>query len=174
MRWVISGDCGAGYLNPGMLLAPRLDAQVPDGLNAWVEHNLGYYRRYDLSITGFIIDGFAPKIGSREMDAYQKFSPDGIVRHVLPGRGLHNSTLPYLSMVEVALDPNPERAGSQVAGLVGKNLPDFLPLRTILCSPTWHKQTMEFARLGSNGDKLRFVDPYTFFLLLKTDLQTRK
>jgi hypothetical protein len=36
------------------------------------------------------------------------------------------------------------------------------------------KQTMEFARWGRNGDKLRFVDPYTFFLLLKTDLQTRK
>jgi len=64
-RLVHLGDCGAGYLNPGMLAAPRLDPALADGWAAWIAHNQDYYRRYDLSITGFIIDGASPAMGRR-------------------------------------------------------------------------------------------------------------
>lgn len=77
--WFISGDSGAGYLNPGMLTAPRLDPEVPDGWSAWTRHNRRYFQRYDLGITGFIIEGFAPFMGQKGLKAYQEFSPEGFM-----------------------------------------------------------------------------------------------
>lgn len=169
--WFIAGDSGAGYLNPGMLLKPRLDPDLPDGLDAWTKHCAGYYRRYDLSITGFIIDGRSRPMDSRGLDAYQTFSPDGIIGQHFP-QGLHQNTLPLLSM-KMDLDGSPKEAGAVLARLTGANLPKFSPIRTILKSPTWHQQTMDRALSLPGGDKVKFVDPYTFFLLLKTHEQNR-
>jgi hypothetical protein len=163
--WFISGDCGAGYLNPGMLTAPRLDPQVADGWAAWTAHNIDYFRRYDLSITGFIIDGHAPGMGQRGLDAYLQFSPDGIAGQKIPPPGLYRDTMPTIRM-KLDLHGNPDKAGRHIARLVRPDLPQFMFIRTILRSPTWHKQTMTHARQVAQG-KLRFVDPYTFFLLLK-------
>jgi hypothetical protein len=164
--WFISGDCGAGYLNPGMLTAPRLDPEVPDGWHTWIAHNRAYFHRYDLSITGFIIDGHAPGMGRRGADAYLEFSPDGIAGQKIPWEGLHQDTMPMIRM-KLDLNGNPPQAGKQIASLVADDLPQFMFIRTILRSPTWHRQTMQYARQAA-GDKIRFVDPYTFFLLIKT------
>jgi hypothetical protein len=165
--WFVAGDCGAGYLNPGMLGAPRLDSDVPDGWEAWIAHNREYFRRYDLSITGFIIDGHAPGMGTRGLDAYLQFSPDGIVGQKIPQQGLHRDTMPMIRM-RLDLYGSPPEAGRQLAGLVGEELPQFMVIRTILQSPTWHKETMAHARQAPKGEELRFLDPYTFFLLLKS------
>ena len=164
--WFIAGDCGAGYLNPGMLTAPRPDPEVPDGWAAWIDHNRRYYRRYDLSITGFIIDGHAPGMGQRGLDAYMQFSPDGIAGQKIAPQGLHRGTMPLIRM-KTDLYGSPAEAGKRIASLVDLDLPQFMFIRTILRSPTWHKQAMEQARQAAPG-KIRFVDPYTFFLLLKT------
>ncbi|MCX7426703.1 MAG: GxGYxYP family putative glycoside hydrolase [Planctomycetia bacterium] len=165
--WFVAGDCGAGYLNPGMLGAPRLDPDVPDGWEAWIAHSREYFRRYDLSITGFIIDGHAPGMGTRGLDAYLQFSPDGIVGQKIPQQGLHRDTMPMIRM-RLDLYGSPPEAGRQLAGLVGEELPQFMVIRTILQSPTWHKETMAHAQRAPKGDRLRFLDPYTFFLLLKS------
>lgn len=164
--WFIAGDSGAGYLNPGMLLKANRAPGLGEGLAAWVTHCLKYYRRYDLSITGFIIDGHSPGMGEAGMDAYLEFSPDGIVAQKIPPRGLHRGTMPFIRM-GMDLDGDPPAAGAAVAGLVAKDLPRFAVIRTILKSPTWHRQTMERAAAAPGGDRIRFVDPYTFFLLLK-------
>ncbi len=55
-----------------------------------------------------------------------------------------------------------------IALLVESELSQFMVIRTILKSPTWHKQTIEKAKQSNGGDRLRFVDPYSFFLLLKS------
>lgn len=163
--WFMFGDSGAGYLNPGMLVAPREDSGLPDGLDAWVAHNKVYADRYDLSITGFIIDGHSPGMGEKGMDAYMRFSPDGIVGQKIPPQGVYKDTMPYIRM-KLDLYGTPEEAGSSIASLVGLNVPKFMFIRTILQSPSWHKAVMEKAK--SLAPNLEFVDPYTFFLLLKT------
>jgi hypothetical protein len=81
--------------------------------------------------------------------------------------------MPFIRM-GMDLDGDPPAAGAAVAGLVAKDLPRFAVIRTILKSPTWHKQTMERAAAAPGGDRIRFVDPYTFFLLLKTHEQQAK
>jgi len=170
--WFIAGDCGAGYLNPGMLAAPRGDANLPAGWAAWVEHNVPYFRRYDLSITGFIIDGHAPPMGEAGMNAYLRFSPDGVIGQKMPRQGLHADALPFVRM-RTDLSGSPAAAARKVAGMVGLDRPQFLPIRTILQSPTWHRQVMRLAKAAPGGQTLRFVDPYTFFALLKLSERDR-
>lgn len=177
--WFISGDCGAGYLNPGMLTAPRFDPEVPDGWAAWTRHNQDYFRRYDLTITGFIIEGFAPFMGSRGFDAYNTFSPDGLMIETESQSfglvGLHRGTLPYIRH-RLDLDGTPDQAGATLVSVVQSERtrfnggPQFLMPRTILKSPTWHAQTMAAAQALPGGEHIQFVDVYTFFLLLKTQL----
>ncbi len=155
--WFIFGDGGAGYLNPGMLA-------VSNGWEAWVRHNKPYAERYDLSITGFIIDGHSPGMGEAGLEAYLRISPDGLAGQKIPPRGVYRGTMPYLRMA-LDLDGAPEDAGARVAGMAGVNAPKFFFIRTILKSPSWHKAVMEKAR--SLNPNIEFVDPYTFFLLLK-------
>jgi len=168
--WFMFGDSGAGYLNPGMLVAPRADSGLPDGLEAWVAHKLPYAKRYDLSITGFIIDGHSPGMGAKGMDAYMTFSPDGIVGQKIPPQGVHRGSMPYTRM-KLDLEGSPQEAGARVAGMADVNLPKFLFIRTILKSPSWHRDTM--AAATAKSPNVEFVDPYSFFLLLKT-YETRK
>lgn len=170
--WFIAGDSGAGYLNPGMLLKENRAADLPEGLEAWVEHNRAYYRRYDLSITGFIIDGHSPEMGVKGFDAYMRFSPDGIVGQKMAAQGVHRETMPFIRM-KLDLDGKPEEAAGKIAAMAGINLPKFAVLRTILKSPTWHKQVMDRVKGSEAGGQIRFVDPYTFFSLLKMQEQRK-
>ena len=179
--WFISGDSGAGYLNPGMLTAPRPDPAVPDGWGAWTRHNQDYFRRYDLSITGFIIEGFAPYLGERGLDAYATFSSDGLMIGTEEKSfglvGLHAGKLPFIRH-RLDLDGSPAVAGANLAAKVAAEKKDFaggtqfLMTRTILKSPTWHAETMAAAQAAPGGQRIQFVDAYTFFLLLKIQLET--
>lgn len=162
--WFMFGDSGAGYLNPGMLAAPRAISGLPDGFEAWVAHNMPYAERYDLSITGFIIDGHSPGMGERGMAAYMRFSPDGIVGQKIPAQGVFEGVMPFVRM-RLDLHGNPPDAGRRLADLARLNLPKFLFVRTILKSPSWHSETMAAARAANPN--LEVVDPYTFFLLVK-------
>lgn len=67
-----AADNGAGYLMPGMLQSQRPISGLPDALDAWAAHNLPYYKRWDITITGFIIDGLAPGLNQKGLDAYSK------------------------------------------------------------------------------------------------------
>ncbi len=171
--WFMFGDSGAGYLNPGMLLEEhRRDVSgLPSGIEAWVAHNRPYAERYDLSINGFIIDGHSPGMGDEGMDAYLRFAPDGLVGQKIPAQGLFRDTLPYVRM-KLDLAGAPAEAGATLASLAGVNAPKFLFIRTILKSPSWHRDTMNVATAINSS--LRFVDPYSFFLLLKAHEQSRE
>lgn len=181
--WFISGDCGSGYLNPGMLSAPRIDPSVGDGWEAWIKLNKEYFKRYDLSITGFIIEGFGPAMGKRGWDGYKKFSPDGLMILSFDPSfdlvGLHDSTMPY-TLHRMDLDGAPAQAA---AGLIkkiekekdqfAKGGPQFLMPRTVLKSPTWHAETIAATKATPGGERITFLDAYSFYLLLKTDQAQR-
>ncbi len=170
--WFMFGDSGAGYLNPGMLLEEprRAVSGLPSGLDAWVAHNLSYAKRYGLSITGFVIDGHSPGMGDEGMAAYLKFSADGMAGQKIPPQGVFRGILPYVRM-KLDLDGAPRDAGSTIASLAGVNMPKFLFIRTILKSPSWHRDTMNAAT--AENPNVAFVDPYTFFLLVKAFERTK-
>ena len=54
----IAGDSGAGYLN-ARALTVRPDSRLPSGLEAWRAHCQRWYARWDMTITGFVLDGAA-------------------------------------------------------------------------------------------------------------------
>ena len=112
--WFISGDCGAGYLNPGMLNEANRKYGAGDGWAAWTEHNKAYFEQYDLSITGFVIDGHSPGMGERGLDAYLQFSPDGVVGQKIPHCVLHKGAMPTIRM-RLDLYGSPDAAGDQLA-----------------------------------------------------------
>ena len=169
----ITGDSGAGYLNPGNLDGDRPFSHLPPGLNTWEAHCRRYYQTWDLSLTGFIIDGDARPMSLDALAAYARFSPDGFIAQKLPAySGLVPGTqTPYLRMGSDM--PNPDqtdealrRIQATFSGDEGAG-PHFHIFRTILWSPSAHKKL--FTRLGALPN-VRIVDPYTLMGLLRRHL----
>ncbi len=166
-----AGDSGAGYLNPGGLQEPRAHSGLPSGLEAWVKHCTPYYRRWDLGITGFVIDGFSPGLNEQGLDAYARFSPEGIVAQKIGEIGVHGE-MPYIRMA-ADLGGTPEQAAESVAERFGDLSPEFFVFRTILHPPGWHKELWDSLRQRYPEQNVQVVDPYTFFALVKRFVQRR-
>ena len=75
----VSGDSGAGYVNPGLLEAPRKFSGLPDGMDRWAEHCRRYFKKWDLDTVGYIIDADAPPMSDAGWEAYRTFAPGGVV-----------------------------------------------------------------------------------------------
>ncbi len=163
-----TGDSGAGYLNPGYLDPPRKWSDLPSGLGDWVTHCERFYDRWDLRVTGFIIDGNAPPMDKATLEAYAHFSPGGFVAQKLPAyQGLINGT-PYLAMAS-DLDFSSKKAAQFIAQNAPAQAPAFRVYRTILWSPSGLK-TM-YDDLEKLRPDIRVVDLNTLMLLLKIHLQ---
>lgn len=162
--WFVAGDSGAGYLNPGYLTPPRAHSGLPSGLAAWEKHCQQFYRQWDLSLTGFVIDGYAPGLSPEGLDAYARFSPDGIVAQKIPRQGVHRG-MPYLRMRTDLPEP-PLDAARVVAGFGQGTPPRFVVCRSILRTPTWYARvSQEVHRLA--GDAVRIVDLHTLLWLVR-------
>lgn len=172
MDYFIAGNSGAGYLNPGYLSRPRPHSGLPDGWEAWEKHCQREYQRWDLRVTGFIIDGNARGLDERGLDAYARFSPGGIAAQKIPEQGLHR-TMPYLRMRDdlpgvggVQLPRALEVVGSRLGG----PLPQFLLFRTILWTPSHHLELKRAIEERFPGT--RVVDAGTLFALVRQHLET--
>lgn len=165
-----AADNGAGYLLPGMLQAPRAISGLPDGVAQWRAHNEPYYARWGLRHTGFIIDGEAPAMNNKCLDAYADFSPGGIVPQKVPYPASLHGDMPMLKQGWDLVGPSPQEAAAVMLEQIKKRegFP-FHWFRTILKSPTWHAQMMEAVQKESPSVTL--LDMPTFFELLKLYLQ---
>jgi hypothetical protein len=162
-----AADNGAGYLMPGMLQAPRPLSGLPDGLDAWVAHNKPYYKQWGLTITGFIIDGQAPPLNQKGLDAYAAFSPNGIVPQKVPLTSLHGDMPVMRSDADVNEDP--VKAARIIYDRIQKRKIPFHWFRNILKSPSWYVQVVaELKKLDPNIELLTAPD---FFELYRTYLK---
>jgi hypothetical protein len=195
--WFISGDSGAGYLNPTLLFpnestGRRGESNVTkSGAPAWTDWNTKWYSKFDLSFTGFIINGDAGLLTRESLQIYTAFSPDGVVistdhdphqeqtgdmyEKENGGAWVNAGGTPVLHHV---LDlPKNVTQGSQAIvntirsderkkDMAGK--PRFYVFRTILMSASLMVDIGTEA-MKKMGKSLRFVDPYTLGLLVKCD-----
>jgi hypothetical protein len=162
--WFVAGDSGAGYLNPGYLTTPRPHSGLPSGLAAWERHCQQFYRQWDITLTGFVIDGYARGLDSEGLDAYARFSPDGIVAQQVPAKGVHRG-MPFLKM-RADVDGSPKQAARTIQSLAGGLTPRFVVVRSILKTPSWYAEVeRELRQLA--GDNLRVVDLYTLLALVR-------
>jgi len=166
--YFVSADNGAGYLMPGMLQEPRPVSGLKSGLDAWADHCRKYFNRWDLTITGFVIDGTAPGLSKEGLDCYASFSPDGIVPQKIPLTLLHGE-MPVLRSDEDVIAENPKEAALHVIDRVGKRPIPFHWFRNILKTPTWYKDVVSEIRVLNPSVEL--LDAPTFFALYKKYLQ---
>lgn len=160
----IAGNSGAGYLNPGLLLEPRKHSDLPNALARWERHCRRGYDQWDLSITGFVIDGFAPAMPPEVLDAYARFSPDGLVAQKVPVQGLHQG-MPYLRM-SGDLPREVDAAARMVSGrFVGRG-PRFSVYRSILRSPSWYRALQDQLE-AKHGEDAMLVDYPTLMWLVR-------
>ncbi len=169
--FVITGDSGAGYLN-ARALTVRPDSHLPSGLDAWAEHNLKYLGRWDMSITGFVLDGAGGASGPDEWRAYARFSPDGLGTHFEPRAALLEGVP---SSPERDLPNDIAQAAAQIAhdAAGSDHEPIFQWRRSILKSPGWYADLSQELRDKHAEARVEVVDPYTFFGLLKLHLSEK-
>jgi hypothetical protein len=165
--YFVAADNGAGYLMPGMLQAPREISGLKSGLDAWAKHCTSYYNRWDLTITGFVIDGTAPGLTKEGLDCYASFSPDGIVPQKVPLTLLHGN-MPVLRSDE-DIQQNPKEAAQRVVQRVSERPIPFHWFRNILKTPDWYVAVAE--ELGRLNPNIELLDAPTFFELYRIWLQ---
>ncbi|TWU32873.1 GxGYxYP domain-containing protein [Novipirellula artificiosorum] len=169
----VAGDSGAGYLNP-RALSQRPDSMLPSGLAFWRDHNRTFFKRWGMTITGFVLDGAAGGSTELEFQAYRDFSPDGCGCHhgwpapptiisgvpVCPHRDLPSSAADAAALI--AAEANKVNKG-----------PRFLWGRSILKPPSWYAEVSKRVEDDYPEADVEVVDPYTFFGLAKRDAESR-
>lgn len=161
----IAGDSGAGYLNPRALTV-RPESGLAPGLNLWVKHCARHYRKWDMSITGFLLDGSGGASTDTEFSAYRTFSSHGLGTHFEPGPGLR-AGIPTCRERDL-----PDSAGAAAEAIARasreeRNGPGFMWARSILRSPSWYAEVSAILDQKHPDCRIRVVDPYTFFGLVR-------
>ncbi len=177
LDFFISGDSGAGYVNPSLLLAEnRRYSRNPDGLETWEAWNRPYFRRFDLSITGFLLNGANP-IPDRVFEAYARISPDGAMtgNTIESGRPRLFGGMPaVVNSQDVACldgrqgsDASFEERVKTAADIILAHLRatdgQVFMFRTVLCSPTFLQAVMQ--AVCAQEPAACFTDPYTFYAM---------
>jgi hypothetical protein len=166
-----AADNGAGYLMPGMLQEPRPISGLKDGTAAWAKHNLPFYKRWGLTITGFVIDGEAPGLNKKGLDAYASFSPNGIVPQKVPLMQLHGQ-MPVLRAGPDVNQNDPSEAAKIIVSRIKQRQVPFHWFRNILKSPQWYADVVaEIAKLDPD---IVLLDAPTFFELYRIYLNQNK
>lgn len=160
----VAGDSGAGYLNPSLLLPPRPLSGLPSGLPAWEQYCTRLYRQWDLSLTGFLLEGFGPPLPPAGMDAYARFSPDGVIGQKMAAKGVHNG-MPFLQM-NADLKGTPEESAAIILEHINKGPNRFYCFRDVLKTPTWHAQLDQVLR-RTLGEQIKIVDLYSLMWLVR-------
>ncbi len=164
----VASNNGAGYLNPGMVQAPRDISKLPDGLDAWARHCEPFYQRWDLTITGFIIDGFAPGMSRKALAAYRRFSPDGIVAQKIPPALLYEG-MPALQADHDLPQNSAASAARHACDRIAQRPLPFHWFRTVLCGPGFYVAL--YAEMERLDTRVRVLDPPAFFELLRRYLR---
>jgi hypothetical protein len=173
---IITGDSGAGYINPTQILAPRLISNLSSGQNVWVQHNTYYYNKFDIVFTGFLINGACGKMTNDAEKMYSSFSPFGAIEQTgyAPAdgkKGTHltndtNGTKRMPIFQEMDLDSNATIASNTIINRgYEKNEPTFHAYRSILRSPTYHYNLVQ--NLLQNSSKFIVLDPLKLSVLAK-------
>jgi len=180
----ISGDSGAGYLNPTELFPPRVSNISLSGGPVWQKWNERYYQQFDLSFTGFIINADAGTITPDVLDLYSKFSSNGIVLETSQdpnttvfGQSWVWKDMPVLHHVADLVNGDVDKSADMVVQFVnGQNttsLPSFMVFRTILQTATYHYNVAESSRARS-ALPIEWVDPHTLGALARIHAQSKQ
>jgi len=160
-------------VNQTALLPPRDISGLPSGADAWIEHNIPYFRRLNYSITGFLINAFCGELTDESNRMYTSFSGDGVMTQAWMPKGKKQDQLldnmPVAHMERDIVGSHEQAAQAIVAhGKPGETT--FMGFRSILQSPDWIKAVNEAICKARPECRFEPVDPYTYFYLLRHSL----
>lgn len=167
----IAGNSGAGYVNPRALTA-RPDSNLPSGLEIWRRHCQEWYWRWDMTITGFVLDGSAGASTETEFAIYRTFSPDGLGTHFEPGPAMR-AGIPTCPETDLPHDVRAAAAMIVQRAAARGNEPGFFWARSILRAPRWYAELSRLLQEDYSEAGVEVVDPYTFFGLIRLHLVGR-
>jgi hypothetical protein len=121
-----------------------------------------------LTVTGFVIDGYAPGLSKEGLDCYARFSPNGIVPQKIPLTLLHGD-MPVLRADYDVNQGNPEDAVRMILERIKVRPIRFHWFRNILKSPGWYGRVVE--GLKKAKPNIEVLDGPTFFELYRIYLR---
>jgi hypothetical protein len=169
--YIISGDSGAGYVFPSALFDAKLRT-LPDAKDTWVAYNEPYFKKFDLDIVGFIINGVNP-VTEEVMEMYNKIAPGGSMHNDGSKRLTIYKGVPYLYL-QNGIDPTGADTPKIMYDFMRSNFSskiNFAAFRTVCNSPTQIAQCVQaFQKYAESKDSRHdyvYVDIYTLFDLIK-------
>ncbi|MBQ7338423.1 MAG: hypothetical protein IJW40_08230 [Clostridia bacterium] len=156
--YFVTGDSGAGYINPDML---------PD-LDTWVEYNEPYLAKYDMDIVGFIITSQC-KINEEIMEAYAKIAPVGSFHNDITTQlVVYNNETVYMHLMNEIIPSGDDFTPRQMYEYLMGNGTNFAAYRAVNKSPTAINEAIDkfIAYAQQRGVTVKCVDPYTLFDLV--------
>ena len=173
----VAGDSGAGYVMPALLEeGKRKHSTLPDGLNAWVDWCDMWYKKFDITLTPFIMDGNNGPTNVKVLNAYAKFSPDGAAVWTYPGDYYGNSVVSGMPVIGI-----PQSNGLDVYSSMDWNINAVLNLiensftnvpfyiiKTNIDNPS--RLLTIFNQAKERNPKLELLDAYTFYAMVKREI----
>ncbi|MCE5198958.1 MAG: hypothetical protein ABFD54_02590 [Armatimonadota bacterium] len=166
----VAGDSGAGYTNPSGLIGTR-PSGLPSARDTWIKHNLDYFRRMNVKLTGFVINGHNGPIMPEVDDMYSTFSVDGTFSQPLwypQGDHMYGS-MPAMTQ-QCDLQSDTAAAVKQVHNYGLLMAPRFLNFRSIIQTPTWLKSIYDGVVASDAGMPWAIVDAETYAALAKCNM----
>ncbi len=176
MDFFACGNSGAGYVMPSALIKgykmPLIGKARPvsngDATNAWADYCKAFYERFDLHITGFIINSSVLNIQSEVARCFNRFSPVGNLTNATGTMlGIYEGT-PYVYCQNgVDSTTNPSVLYTHLTDrMSGYN---FAAYRTVLATPTNVRTIVNSFNTYADekGVTTQYCDPYTFFDLIR-------
>ena len=176
-NYFVGGDGGAGYIFPSALFHDRTLAYMGEKRpasnaaagNLFAKYSKTYYDRFQMDITGFLINGENGAFNANIASCINQYSPVGsFVNAGSAGISKYNGT--YYVNCYVGIDKTKAESTmySFASGAMSRGL-NFGAYRTICHTPSEISGNVNaFATYASGkGMKVKYCDPYTYFNLLK-------
>ncbi len=178
--YFVGGDGGAGYIIPAALFHDTtlsyMGEKRPSGNeaagDAFASYTLPFYQRFDMDITGFLINGNNGNITKNIAKCVNQYSPVGNFANASSmGIYKYNGTYYVNCYTGIGTSGAYETMYNFASGGMSSrfNKKNFGAYRTVCHTPTQIAGNVdEFAQYASGkGMKVQYCDPYTYFDLLQ-------
>ena len=173
--YITAGDSGAGYVMPAALFKEGSNHRtMPDGARNWAAYCSKFYQKFDMDITGFIINGNYP-MDERVMNLFNNISARGSFHNDPRHRLTIYKGTPYVYLHN-GVDARPAYVEESVKSMYSYmndmlDYGNFGAYRNVCHSPTelynLQARFIEYASEKNSNMKYKFVDPYTYFDLIE-------
>ena len=139
-------------------------------MDQWARHCKPWYEQWGITVTGFIIDGYAKGMTADGFSAYATFSPNGIVPQKTPVYLSSVDGMPVLRAGGSAGADDTSEAASIIRNAVRQHTDcPFYWFRAVLKSPSWYVKVK--AILDKSDPDIVWMSGPEYFELMKCYLE---